>query len=130
MTAPQDPGRRRVTGGPFPHASGQDVIGAGRCHPQPRRNQHTALQDAFTVQPNKQWGGGTGRGREEMGEGARFLLPRRSMPYSSAWQRDGCTGCSSIRDPQSDYKDTKDLSALKKDKRDAERFTLHASFPH
>lgn len=52
------------------------------------------------------------------------------MPSSSAWQRDGCTGCSSIRDPQSDYKDTKDLSALKKDKRDAERFTLHSSFLH
>lgn len=72
----------------------------------------------------------TGRGREEMRERVRFLLPRRSVPSSSAWQGDGCTGCSSIRDPQSDYKDTKDLSALKKDKRDAERFTLHPSFPH
>lgn len=82
------------------------------------------------MQFDKQQRGGTRRDREEMGEGARFLLPRRSMPYSSAWQTDGCTGCSCARDPQSDYKDTKDLSALKKDKRDAERFTLHPSFPH
>lgn len=93
------------------------------------RNQHTALQGAFAVRFAKQWGGGTRRNREGMGEGACFLLPRR-MPSSSAWQRDGCTGCSSIRDPQSDYKDTRDLSALKKDKKDAERFTLHPSFPH
>lgn len=93
------------------------------------RNQHTALQDAFAAQFAKHQGGGTRRSREEMGEGGCFLLPRR-MPSSSAWQRDGCTGCSSIRDPQSDYKDTRDLSALKKDKKDTERFTLHPSFPH
>lgn len=94
------------------------------------RNQHTALQGAFAVKFAKQRGGGTRRSREEMGEGACFLLPRRRMPSSTAWQRDSCTGCGSIRDPQSDYKDTRDLSALKNDKEDAERFTLHPSFPH
>lgn len=114
--------------GAFPHISGQ---GEGRSEMPflASRNQHIALQGAFAVQFVKQWGGGTGRNREGMREGACFLLPRR-MPSSSAWQRDGCTGCSSIRDPQSDYKDTRDLSALKKDKKDAERFTLHPSFPH
>ena len=66
----------------MPHASGQDVIGAGRCYSQPRRNQHTALQDTFAVQFDQQQGGGTGSSKEDMEERARFLLPRRSMPSS------------------------------------------------
>lgn len=69
-------------------------------------------------------------GGVKMGKELSFPSPKEKRAISGAWQRDGCTGCSSIRDPQSDYKDTKDLSALKKDKRDAGRFTLHPSFPH
>lgn len=57
-----------------------------------------------------------GQSWEKMREGAFCSFSQGEARISSAQQRDGCTGCSSIRDPQSDYKDTNDLSALKKKK--------------